>query len=112
MQKHNDLLGNYLRYSKRIAIFGIVQWAIIAGICLVFIWVMGSIDNKLTETLISLANNIITSSSAIAIATSSGYYAHSAYDKKLNKKVEKTIFKDDEEDEESEEEAEDAGENG
>lgn len=113
MQKPEDLLGKYMRYSKRIAVFGIAQWALIAGTCLVFIWVMGSIDNKVTDTLISLANNIITSSSAIAIATSSGYYAHSAYDKKLQKKVEKTIFPDEKEDESSDEEVvEDAGENG
>ena len=113
MQKPEDLIGKYMRYSKRIAVFGIAQWALIAGVCLVFIWVMGSIDNKVTETLISLANSIITSSSAIAIATSSGYYAHSAYDKKLQKKVEKAIFPDEKEDENSDEEVvEDAGENG
>lgn len=113
MQKPEDLLGKYMRYSKRIAVFGIAQWALIAGTCLVFIWVMGSIENNVTETLISLATNIITSSSAIAIATSSGYYAHSAYDKKLQKKVEKTIFPDEKEDESSDEEVvEDAGENG
>lgn len=114
MQKPEDLLGKYMRYSKRIAVFGIAQWALIAGTCLVFIWVMGSIENNVTETLISLATNIITSSSAIAIATSSGYYAHSAYDKKLQKKVEKVIFPDEKEDDESsdEEVVEDAGENG
>ena len=113
MHKPEDLIGKYMRYSKRIAVFGIAQWALIAGVCLVFIWVMGSIDNKVTETLISLANSIITSSSAIAIATSSGYYAHSAYDKKLQKKVEKAIFPDEKEDENSDEEVvEDAGENG
>jgi len=93
-----------MRYSKRIAVFGIVQWAIIAAVCIVFVWVMGSTENNLTETLMSLANNIIVNSSAIAIATSSGYYAHSAYDEKLKKKVELALSDKDEKETENEEE--------
>ena len=108
-QKINDgnLIHYYLQYSKRIAIFGIAQWAVVAILAVSIVWIMGWLEIYLADTLAALANNIVTSSSALAIATSGGYYAHSAYDKKLQKRVELALGEDDDEDKENDEEAED-----
>ncbi len=93
----------YLQYSKRIAVFGIVQWAVVAIIALALGWFCGATDHELEDTIVAMVNNVSTSSSALAIATASGYYAHSAYDKKLKKQVEKALGPDENEDDNEEE---------
>ena len=81
----------YLQYSKRIAIFGIVQWAVVAVVVLTFGWFCSAAECQLTDMIVTMINNVTTSSSVLAVATTSGYYAHSAYDKKLKKQLEQAI---------------------
>lgn len=81
------LLQTYLQYSKRIAIFGIIQWSVAATLVILISSLAMLFSFHLEESVSSLLKNIVTSSSALAIATSGGYYAHSAYDNALKKKV-------------------------
>ena len=83
----NNVLHKYLQYSKRIAIFGIVQWAVLAFLAMATVGLAKSIDITLDEYAMRIVNNIITCSSALAIAICSGYYAHSAYDNNLKNRV-------------------------
>lgn len=85
-----QILQKYLQYSKRIAIFGITQWAIVAILVIAIAYISTFINFHIEDTVSSLLKNIITSSSTLAVAISSGYYAHSAYDKTLNKPTETT----------------------
>ena len=82
-----SLLGRYLQYSKRIALFGIVQWAVLAIAVLVIVSMSHTLGIVVDEFAVRVINNIITCSSALAIAICSGYYAHSAYDNGLKQKV-------------------------
>ena len=81
------ILQGYLQYSKRIAIFGIAQWAILAILIIAFSYIAAFAQIYIEESVSSLLKNIVTSSSALAVAISSGYFAHSAYDKTLNQRV-------------------------
>lgn len=83
----NTLLQRYLQYSKRIAIFGVLQWAVVAFISLILVLLSSKIDLIIDEWVVRIVNNIVTSSSALAIAICSGYYAHSAYDNNLKSRV-------------------------
>lgn len=91
----NTLLQNYIQYSKRIVIFGIVQWAMIAIAALVLVLLSSRFDVYVDEWTAKVVNNIVTCSSALAVAICSGYYAHSAYDNSLKQKVSAAIIGDD-----------------
>lgn len=82
-----NVLQTYLQYSKRIAIFGIVQWAVAAVIVAAIVCIAVFTHNVLYENEAMILKNIITSSSALAMAISGGYYAHSAYDNNLKQKI-------------------------
>ena len=81
------ILQTYIQYSKRIAIFGIVQWAVLSVLIIGVVCLSVFTSIEMQETVSSLLKNIITSSSALAIAISSGYFAHSAYDNTLKQRV-------------------------
>lgn len=87
----NTLASKYLQYSKRIAVFGIVQWAILACASLVFVLLSAHLGIFVDEFVTRVVNNVITCSSALAVAICSGYYAHSAYDNSLKRKIESVI---------------------
>lgn len=83
----HDFMQNYLQYSKRIAIFGIVQWGTIAVISLILVLLSSYLHIFVDEWAARVVNNVVTCSSALSIAVCSGYYAHSAYDNNLKKRV-------------------------
>jgi hypothetical protein len=83
----DNVLHKYLQYSKRIAIFGILQWSIIAMSALIFVLLAEHFNVVIDEWTSRVINNAVTCSSALAIAIASGYYAHSAYDNTLKQKV-------------------------
>lgn len=82
-----SMIKTYLQYSKRIAIFGVVQWAVLALTSLVLVLLSSKFDLIVDEWVTRVVNNVVTSSSALAIAICSGYYAHSAYDNNLKQKI-------------------------
>lgn len=82
-----NVLHKYLQYSKRIAIFGIAQWAVLAALSLVIVIMFTGLDISIEEWVARVVNNVVTCSSALAIAICSGYYAHSAYDNNLKNKL-------------------------
>lgn len=86
-----SLLSRYLQYSKRIAIFGIIQWAVIALVSLIIVLLSHVFGAIVDEFAVRIVNNIVTRSSALAIAICGGYYAHSAYDNSLKQKVSSAI---------------------
>lgn len=88
---NNVILQKYLQYSKRIAIFGITQWAVIAMVALVMSLFSTRLDLFLDEWIMRTVNNIVTCSSALAIAICSGYYAHSAHDNSLKLKIDNAL---------------------
>lgn len=85
------ILQNYLQYSKRIAIFGIAQWAVLALLAFLLAALSICIDTIAYESISTIINNVITCSSTLAIAISGGYYAHSAYDNALKNKADETV---------------------
>ena len=87
----NTILSKYLQYSKRIAVFGIVQWAVLACASLIFVLLSAHFGIFVDEFISRVVNNVVTCSSALAIAICSGYYAHSAYDNSLKRKIESAI---------------------
>jgi len=82
-----NILGRYLQYSKRIAIFGIAQWAVLALASLIILLTQGMFGINVDDYAVRVINNIVTCSSALAVAICSGYYAHSAYDNNLKQRV-------------------------
>jgi hypothetical protein len=86
-----SLLGRYLQYSKRIALFGIIQWSVLALVSLTIVLLSHVFSVVVDEFVVRIVNNIIACSSALAIAICSGYYAHSAYDNSLKQKVASAI---------------------
>ena len=82
------ILQNYLQYSKRIAIFGIAQWAVLALLACIFAMISVFVETFPYESASPIINNVITCSSTLAIAICGGYYAHSAYDNTLKSKAE------------------------
>lgn len=87
----SNLAEKYLQYSKRIAIFGICQWAFIATIALIITLLASKLGVYFDEWTMRAVNNIVTCSSALSIAICSGYYAHSAYDNNLKQRVAKAF---------------------
>ena len=87
----NTFAHKYLQYSKRIAIFGITQWAVLACAALMMLALPYRLGFYVDEFAVRIINNVITCSSALAIAICSGYYAHSAYDNGLKRKIEEAI---------------------
>ena len=87
----NAAVQKYLQYSKRIAIFGIAQWAIIAMTSLIAVLLSQTIGIIIDDFAARIVNNIVTCSSTLAVAICSGYYAHSAYDNNLNRKINSTF---------------------
>lgn len=86
-----NMIGRYLQYSKRIALFGIIQWAVLALASLMIVLMYGLYEIRIDDFASSVINNIVTCSSALAVAICSGYYAHSAYDNNLKQKVESVV---------------------
>jgi len=86
-----SLLSRYLQYSKRIALFGIIQWAVIALVSLIIVLLSHVFGSIIDEFAVRIVNNIVTCSSALAIAICGGYYAHSAHDNSLKQKVSSAI---------------------
>lgn len=82
-----SIFQKYLQYSKRIAIFGICQWSVIALIALILTLYSSRCGLFIDEWMMRTINNIVTCSSALAVAICSGYYAHSAYDNNLKQKM-------------------------
>ena len=87
----NTFAHKYLQYSKRIAIFGIAQWAVLACVALIMVALPYRLGFYVDEFIVRVINNVITCSSALAIAICGGYYAHSAYDNSLKRKIEEAI---------------------
>lgn len=86
----NALAQNYLQYSKRIAIFGIAQWAAIALLTFLLVAVSVVLDRELYSGASDILDNVVACSSTLAVAISTGYYAHSAYDNTLKSKTEES----------------------
>ena len=86
-----SLLSHYLQYSKRIALFGIIQWAIIALTSLIIVLLSHVFGAIIDEFSVRIINNIVTCSSALAVAICGGYYAHSAHDNTLKQKMSSAI---------------------
>jgi len=80
-------IQKYLQYSKRIALFGIIQWGIVAIVSLLLVLLSAYLDLFVDEWAARVVNNIVTCSSALAVAICSGYFAHSAYDNNLKQRV-------------------------
>lgn len=87
----NASLQKYLQYSKRIAIFGIAQWAVLALVSLLAVLLSNMVGIVIDDFAVRVINNVVTCSSALAIAICSGYYAHSAYDNSLKSHVGKAF---------------------
>lgn len=79
------VIVRWLQYSKRIAIVGLVQWCIIAAIVLAYAGVSLFAKIPMNDHIVSVAQKTISSSSTIAISTSSAYYLHSVADKYIQK---------------------------
>ena len=79
------VIQKYLQYSKRIALFGIIQWAVLALCALILLSDTSGV--AVDEYAVRVINNVVTCSSALAVAICSGYYAHSAYDNNLKQRV-------------------------
>lgn len=90
----NSVISKYLQYSKRIALFGIIQWAVIACASLMLVLLSAQFGIYVDEFIMRVVNNVVTCSSALAVAICSGYYAHSAYDNSLKRKIENAIVGD------------------
>ena len=84
---NNTTLQKYLQYSKRIAIFAILQWSVIAILSLILVMMSSGVHVIIDEWAARVINNVVTCASALSIAICSGYYAHSAYDNSLKKRV-------------------------
>ena len=82
-----SIIQRYLQYSKRIAIFGIAQWGVLALASLLAVLLPNAAGIVIDEFAVRVINNVVTCSSALAIAICSGYYAHSAYDNNLKQRV-------------------------
>lgn len=82
-----QIIQTYLQYSKRIAIFGIVQWAVISVLAIIIASLHTFLPVSANETTADLLKTIVTSSSTVAITISGGYFAHSAYDNKLKQTI-------------------------
>lgn len=82
------LARDYLQYSKRIAIFGVAQWAILAFLVFLLAFLSIFIEQISYESISGIINNVIACSSTLAIGICGGYYAHSAYDNKLKSETE------------------------
>lgn len=82
-----NIIQRYLQYSKRIAIFGIAQWGVLALASLLAVLLSDAAGIMIDEFAVRVINNVVTCSSALAIAICSGYYAHSAYDNNLKQRV-------------------------
>ena len=96
------LLHKWLRYSKRIAMIGIIQWLVIAMITLIIVIITMFFGVSLDEYTTPVMKNTLTASSCIAVSTASAYYAHSAYEKKIEQMINSSINYTDTEDENEE----------
>ena len=76
-------MQNYLRYSKRVILVAIISWVMlcvfVVGLTIIASLKGIALDNNVTAVL----KNVMTCASSVVIATASGYYAHSSYEKKL-----------------------------
>ena len=86
--EEHTLVKTYMRYSKRIVVFGIIQWSVIAGTCLL-IAVFPSIP--MTTSLAEVLKHAMTCASTIAVTLSSGYFLHSGWEESLKKKMESAL---------------------
>lgn len=86
---------HWLQYSKRIAIVGLVQWCVIASIVLCYVGLSMFLKFSMDDNIVDVAKKTISSSSTIAISTSSAYYLHSVADKYIQKTKSITSMEDD-----------------
>ena len=79
------VIVKWLQYSKRIAIVGLAQWCIVAAISLSYVGISMLLKIQMDDYVVSVIKGAISSSSTIAISTSSAYYLHSVADKYIQK---------------------------
>lgn len=91
------VIVKWLQYSKRIAIVGLVQWCVIAAIALAYAGISLLMKVSMDDYIVNVIKNALSSSSAIAISTSSAYYLHSVADKYIQKTKKITSLEDDNE---------------
>lgn len=85
------ILQTYLQYSKRIVIFGIIQWAIISGFIVLTTYILAFLSINISEIISDLLKNVISSSATLAVTIVGGYYAHSAYDNTLKNRIDTVV---------------------
>ncbi len=93
MEEKNGILKMVLRYSKRIAIFGVIQWICIALIIAVYMGIAMNVPEAIIdENVASILKSLISSSSSLAIAISLAYFGHSLGDDIINKHNGNIVF--------------------
>lgn len=91
------VIVKWLQYSKRIAIVGLGQWCVIAAIALIYSGISLLMKISMDDHIVNVIKNALSSSSTIAISTSSAYYLHSVADKYIQKTKKITSLEDDNE---------------
>ena len=74
---------NWLRYSKRIAVAGIIQWAVIALIVLAYVGISIFTKQPISSQIVEIVKQTVSSAATLAVSTTSAYYLHSAAEKYL-----------------------------
>lgn len=82
-EKHG-LIKTYMRYSKRVVIFGMVSWIGIAAAVLGLLYWLSIGGYSIDEYVASVLRTVLSSSSGVAIITIGSYMAHSSIDNFLN----------------------------
>lgn len=96
--KNENIASRYIRYSKRIVIISLFSWVITSLIILGLVWFITITEKPIDEFAAAVLKNVMTCTSGIVIAATSGYYAHSSYENSLQRKITEAIsFEDDEE---------------
>lgn len=81
MEEKRGVITTYLRYSKRIVIFGLIIWLVTMITIIGLVYWLSFEQIVLDEYIASVVKAILTSSSSVTITTVGAYYIHSGVEK-------------------------------
>lgn len=84
MEEKHVIVQTYMRYSKRVVIFGMTSWVVIAGVVLGLLYWLSIGGYSIDEYVASVLRTVLSSSSGVAIASIGTYMAHSAGENWIN----------------------------
>lgn len=90
MQPKN-IIQKYIQYSKKITLFGMIQWCVLALLSLAIVITDNILFHGLNEYETEVIKSVITWSAAVAFISVSTYEANSAIEKVVKQKIENMI---------------------